>query len=94
MFFGIFQRRSYQIIQEEPLRVVIKIVPKSDFSEKDGTNHASFSTHLGEKDERNHRVSRRYCCPPSGKSVFVINRCLAICLAIERVARTNSMRLR
>jgi phenylacetate-CoA ligase len=69
--------RSYQVIQEEPLRVVIKIVPKGDFSEKDGNliTHL-FSTHLGDKTKVTIERVADIPVPPSGKSVFVINRCL------------------
>lgn len=68
---------NYQIIQEEPLFIRIKIVARNGFSTED--------EHLVERLFRNHvgRTTKIVIekvealpVPPSGKSVFVINRCL------------------
>jgi phenylacetate-CoA ligase len=68
---------SYRIIQEEPLRVVIKIVPKDDLSESDALLILNlFAKHLGNKMKITIEKVTHLTVPPSGKSVFVINRCL------------------
>jgi phenylacetate-CoA ligase len=69
---------SYRVIQEEPLRIVINIVPKTNFCEADvNLITRLFARYLGEKMkitvEKVHDIPR----PPSGKSIFVINRCLS-----------------
>ena len=69
--------QSYRIIQEEPLRVVIKIVPKDDLSEGDTRLILNlFTKHLGRNMEVTIEKVPHLPVPPSGKSVFVINRCL------------------
>lgn len=69
--------KTYQIIQEEPLRMVIKIVPKVDLSEKDKSLIINlFSRHLGSRMRIAVEVVSDIPLPPSGKSVFVLNRCL------------------
>ena len=67
----------YQIIQEEPLRVRIIIVPKGQFSDNDRALILSlFSQYLGNKVKISVETNQDIPVPPSGKSVFVINRCL------------------
>jgi phenylacetate-CoA ligase len=69
--------KRYQIIQENPLQVVIKIVPKGDVSETDKQLILDlFSRHLGSKMNISIQTVSDLPAPPSGKSVFVINRCL------------------
>jgi phenylacetate-CoA ligase len=67
----------YQIIQEEPLRVHIRIVPKYKLSEHDEAlvRHL-FSRYLGTRMTITLEITHDLPVPPSGKSVFVINRCL------------------
>ena len=69
--------KSYQIIQEEPLEIVIRIVPKPNFTkENQNLIENLFRKHLG----RRMKITIEEVCslpiPPSGKSVFVINHCL------------------
>jgi hypothetical protein len=69
--------QRYQIIQEDPLRVRIKIVPKGTLSERDKTLVMSlFSRYLGSKMTITLEMIDDFPVPPSGKSIFVINRCL------------------
>lgn len=69
--------QSYRIIQEEPLRVVIKVVPKDDLNEGDARLILNlFTKHLGNKMKVTIEKVPHLPVPPSGKSVFVINRCL------------------
>lgn len=69
--------QSYRIIQEEPLRVVIKIVPKDDLTEGDTRLILNlFTKHLGKNMKVTIEKVPHLPVPPSGKSVFVINRCL------------------
>jgi phenylacetate-CoA ligase len=69
--------QAYRIIQEEPLRIVIKIVPKNDLSEADQRLILNlFSKHLGSKMKITIETVPELPTPASGKSVFVINRCL------------------
>ena len=69
--------QSYRIIQEEPLRLVIKIVPKSDFSEEDQRLIVDlFAKHLGSRMKITIEKVPSLPVSPSGKSVFVINNCL------------------
>src|SRR6185369_2389689 len=64
----------YRIIQEEPLRIVIKIVPKSDFSEEDRRLIINLlGRHLGSNMKITIEKVPDLPVPPSGKSVFVIN---------------------
>jgi phenylacetate-CoA ligase len=68
----------YRIIQEEPLRIVIKIVPKSDFSEEDRRLIINLlGRHLGSNMKITIEKVPDLPVPPSGKSVFVINHCLS-----------------
>jgi phenylacetate-CoA ligase len=68
---------SYQIIQEEPLRVVIKLVPKADFNQQDQHLILSlFAKHLGPGMKIIIEKVPSLPIAPSGKSVFVINHCL------------------
>jgi len=67
----------YRIIQEEPLRLVIKIVPRSDFSEEDEDRISSlFGKYLGSRMKITIEKVRSLPIPPSGKSVFVVNHCI------------------
>jgi phenylacetate-CoA ligase len=68
---------TYRIIQEEPLRLVIKIVPRTELSERD--QHLIldlYSKYLGNRMKITIEIVPNLPPPPSGKSVFVINRCL------------------
>jgi phenylacetate-CoA ligase len=67
----------YQIIQEDPLRVRIKIVPKGTLCEKDKILVMNlFSRYLGSRMKITLEMVDDIPMPPSGKVVFVINRCL------------------
>jgi len=69
--------RSYRIIQEEPLRLEIKVVANSDFGEEhERLIEGLFARHLGSKMKISIERVAELAAPPSGKSVFVINRCL------------------
>ena len=70
--------QSYRIIQEEPLRITIKMVPKDgEVSEDDERLVLGlFTKHLGSKMKINVEKVPSLPVPPSGKSVFVINHCL------------------
>ena len=69
--------QSYQIIQEEPLRLIIKVVPKADFNERDQHLILSlFAKHLGPRMKITVEKVPSLPIAPSGKSVFVINHCL------------------
>lgn len=67
----------YRVIQEDPLRLVIKIVPRSDFTTADEKLIASlFSKYLGTSMKITIEKVPDIPVPPSGKSVFVVNHCL------------------
>jgi phenylacetate-CoA ligase len=70
--------KSYRIIQEEPLRILIKVVPKADdISEHDQRQiFTLFKKYLGNRMEISIEKVPSLPIPPSGKSVFVINHCL------------------
>jgi phenylacetate-CoA ligase len=70
--------KSYRIIQEEPLRILIKVVPKADdISEHDERQILTlFKKYLGNRMKINIEKVPSLPIPPSGKSVFVINHCL------------------
>ena len=69
--------KRYQIIQEEPLRVVIKVVPEVEITEDDKELIIRlFSQHLGSRMKITIQIISDLPVPPSGKSVFVINHCL------------------
>ena len=69
--------KRYQIVQEEPLRVVIKIVPEVEITEGDRELILEqFSRHLGSKMKITIQIVHDLPVPPSGKSIFVINHCL------------------
>jgi phenylacetate-CoA ligase len=70
--------RSYRIIQEEPLKVVIKIVPKSGRVSRDDRELIAhlFAKHLGNRMKITIETVPDLPVPPSGKSVFVENHCL------------------
>ena len=68
---------TYRIVQEEPLRIVITIVPRENFSEHDRCLLIDlFLKHLGERMKIDIQTALNIPVPPSGKHVFVINRCL------------------
>ncbi len=68
---------TYRIIQEEPLRLVITIVPKDNFSERDESLIVTlFAKHLGSRMKITIEKVSSLPVVPSGKSVFVLNRCL------------------
>lgn len=70
--------RTYRIIQETPLDVTINIVPETSYSIKDeDLILALFAKHLGRKTKIIIQKVPHIETPPSGKSVFVINRCLS-----------------
>lgn len=69
--------KAYRIVQTEPLKIVIALVPKNDFSNFDETRIAElFKKYLGQSMWIS--IERIGSLPPpaSGKSVFVINQCL------------------
>lgn len=69
--------QSYRIIQEEPLKVIIKVVPKRDFNEQyEQLITNLFSKHLGSRMKIIIEKVSDIPLPPSGKSIFVVNRCL------------------
>jgi phenylacetate-CoA ligase len=70
--------KSYRIIQEEPLQITIKVVPKADdVSEDDERLVLSlFTKYLGKRMKISIEKVPSLPIPPSGKSVFVINHCL------------------
>lgn len=75
---------SYRIIQEEPLRVVIEVVPRNGFSKEDeGLIQNLFQKHLGSRMKINVEKVPNIPRPQSGKSVFVINRCLETSSAVH-----------
>lgn len=68
---------NYQIVQEDPMTIVIRIVPKEEFSENDKQSLIGlFGKHLGSRMKIIIETVQSIAVPPSGKSVFVINRCL------------------
>ena len=70
--------KSYRIIQEEPLRIIIKVVPKED-SVSDNDERLVVDLlrkYLGSKMKISIERVKDLPVPPSGKSVFVINHCL------------------
>jgi phenylacetate-CoA ligase len=70
--------RTYRIIQEAPLDVTINIVPEASYSEKDENLIVDlFAKHLGRRTKIVVNRVTHIEIPPSGKSVFVINRCLS-----------------
>jgi phenylacetate-CoA ligase len=70
--------RTYRIIQETPLDVTINIVPEASYSTKDEDLILDlFAKHLGRKIKIVINRVSHIEVPPSGKSVFVINRCLS-----------------
>lgn len=69
--------RTYRVIQETPLHVVITIVPEASYSAKDENYILElFGRHLGGRTQIDVQKVSKIDPPPSGKSVFVINRCL------------------
>jgi phenylacetate-CoA ligase len=70
--------KSYRMIQEEPLRILIKVVPKADdISEHDERQILTlFKKYLGKRMKISIEKVPSLPIPPSGKSVFVINHCL------------------
>jgi len=70
--------RTYRIIQETPLDVIINIVPEASYSTKDENLIVDlFAKHLGRKTKIVIQKVSHIETPPSGKAVFVINRCLS-----------------
>jgi phenylacetate-CoA ligase len=69
--------QSYRIIQEEPLRVVIQVLPKSTLSEDDRQLILTlFAKYLGKNMKITIEEVPSLPIPPSGKAVFVINHCV------------------
>ena len=69
--------QNYRIVQEEPLRIVVQIVPKGELSENERhLIHKLLGQHLGPKMKITIEKVSDLPVPPSGKSVFVVNRCL------------------
>jgi phenylacetate-CoA ligase len=70
--------KSYRIIQEEPLQILIKVVPKADNISDDDRRQilTLFKKYLGNTLKISIEVVASLPVPPSGKSVFVINQCL------------------
>lgn len=70
--------RTYRIIQETPLDITINIVPETSYSTKDENLILDlFAKHLGRETKIIIQKVPHIETPPSGKSVFVINRCLS-----------------
>ncbi len=70
--------RTYRVIQESHLDVIIKIVPEVSYSRKDESLILDlFGKHLGKKTRIAIEQVSHIETPPSGKSVFVINKCLS-----------------
>jgi phenylacetate-CoA ligase len=68
---------NYRIVQEDPLTLVISVVPKAQFSEQDKQSLVNlFGRHLGSRMKIIIKTVASIPTPPSGKAVFVINRCL------------------
>ena len=84
--------KSYRIIQEEPLRINIKVVPKdSSLSENDEQLVLQLlRKYLGNKMQITIEPVPSLPLPPSGKSVFIINRCLESLPARQSDARPTS----
>lgn len=71
--------RTYRIIQETPLHINIYIVPEASYSAKDEDLILDlFARHLGRRTTIAIERMSHIDLPPSGKSVFVINRCLSL----------------
>lgn len=71
--------RTYRIIQETPLDVTITIVSEPSYSKTDEKLILDlFARHLGRKTKIVIEKVSHIDSPPSGKSVFVINRCLSL----------------
>jgi phenylacetate-CoA ligase len=70
--------QSYRVIQEAPLKVTIKMVPKVDEVSEDDERLVLglFRKYLGKTMNINMEAVPSLPVPPSGKSVFVINHCL------------------
>jgi phenylacetate-CoA ligase len=70
--------KSYRIVQEEPLRISIKVVPReSNVSEDDARLVLGlFTKYLGSNMRITIEKVPSLPVPPSGKSIFVINNCL------------------
>lgn len=70
--------KSYRIIQEEPLRINIKIVPKENGVSEDDERLVLnlFTKYLGKRMQISIEKVPSLPVPPSGKSVFVVNHCL------------------
>lgn len=69
--------RTYRIIQETQLEVHINVVPEASYSMKDESLILDlFAKHLGRKTKIVIQRVPHIETPPSGKSVFVINKCL------------------
>lgn len=78
---------KYQIIQVEPLLLVIKIVPRESLAESDRTLITSrFSEYLGKAMKIKIEVVPDLASSASGKSVFVINHCLPSPTGLETLA--------
>jgi len=70
--------RTYRIIQETPLDVTINIVPEASYSTKDENLIVDlFAKHLGRRIKIVIQRVTHIEIPPSGKAVFVINKCLS-----------------
>ena len=79
IFRHLLSVQNYRIIQEEPLRLVIKIVPKSNFSNEDQRLIMNlFAKHLGNRMRITIEKVPSIPTPTSGKSMFVINNCLSV----------------
>jgi phenylacetate-CoA ligase len=69
--------RTYRIIQEAQLALTINIVPEASYSTEDENLILDlFARHLGRKTKIVIQKVAQIEAPPSGKSVFVINKCL------------------
>jgi len=77
IFRNVKSVKNYQIIQEEPLSLLIKVVPKIELHKEELQLVIDlFINHLGSKMKVRVEEVKNIPVPPSGKSVFVFNHCL------------------
>jgi len=77
VFRNFFSVESYQVVQEELLHIVITIVPKRDFCNQDKNDILNvFQGLFGKRMVISFKLVDSIPRPPSGKFVFVVNRCV------------------
>jgi phenylacetate-CoA ligase len=83
----------FQIIQEEPLRINIRILPKTKLADTDRELILElFSRYLGSRMKIIIETVSDLPVPVSGKSVFVINRCLESSFGFSQKTSSSSWR--